>query len=247
MHPCQPAPLLLLTGSPGTGKTTVAPLVADRHEPSVCLESRLVLRQDPARRRGAWRPEAHAQNRAVLHAAAEACATFAAEGYVCVAEGILYPFMLDLFSAAGTSRGVALHYAVLRAPVEVVQQRVVDRRVEPQHAGALADADVVDDLWAQFERQGVEERHRVDAGGRGPAEVAEEIDRRFRAGEFRAGELGAQEPPAASRCAVVRWIGSLSKLGSRCLPKVSTASSQDSIDMELESMPKDSWSAPVAA
>ena len=27
-----PAPLLLLTGSPGCGKTTVAPLVADRHE-----------------------------------------------------------------------------------------------------------------------------------------------------------------------------------------------------------------------
>ena len=178
------APLLLLTGSPGTGKTTIAPLVAERYEPSVCLSLDWFFAQI---RRGAvepWRPEAHAQNRTVLHAAAEACATFAAEGYVCVAEGILYPFMLDLFRAAATSRRVAVHYAVLRAPVEVVQQRVVDRRVEPRHAGALADADVVDDLWAQFERQGVEERHRVDAGGRGPAEVAQELDRRFRAGEL---------------------------------------------------------------
>jgi len=185
MLPMAPGPLLLLTGSPGTGKTTVAPLVAECHEPSVCLDLDWFFAK--IRRGGLdpWRPEAHAQNRAVLHAAAEACATFAAEGYVCVAEGILYPFMLDLFRAAGTSRGVALHYAVLRAPVGVVQQRVVDRRVEPQHAGALADADVVEDLWAQFERQGVEERHRIDAGGRGPAEVAGEIDRRFRAGELR--------------------------------------------------------------
>jgi hypothetical protein len=161
--------------------------VAERHEPSVCLDLDWFFAK---LRRGAldpWRAEAHAQNRAVLHAAAEACATFAAEGYVCVAEGILFPFMLDLFvaAAAGTGRGVALHYAVLRAPIDVVQQRVVDRKVEPEHAGALADAAVVDDLWTQFERQGVEKRHRVDVGGRSPGEVAEEIDCRFGAGEFR--------------------------------------------------------------
>jgi hypothetical protein len=93
--------------------------------------------------------------------------------------------MLDRVEAAGAGRGVPLPDAVLRAPIEVVQQRVVDRKVEPEHAGALADAVVVDDLWGQFERQGVEERHQVDAGRRGPDEVAEEIDRRFGAGEFR--------------------------------------------------------------
>jgi predicted kinase len=185
--PPAPAPLLLLTGSPGTGKTTVAPLVAERHEPSVCLSLDWFF---ATVRRGAidpWRKEAHAQNRAVLHAAAEACATFAAEGYVCVAEGIVYPFMLDLFAvaAAGEGRGVTVHYVVLGAPIGVVQQRVVDRTVEPEHAGALADAAVVDDLWAQFERQGVDKRHRVDSGGRAPDAVAEEIDRRFRAGAFR--------------------------------------------------------------
>jgi hypothetical protein len=75
---------------------------------------------------------------------------------------------------------------VLRAPISVVQQRVHDRRVEPQHAGALADAAVVDDLWTQFESHGGgEERHRVDSGERGPTEVAEEVDRRLEAGDFR--------------------------------------------------------------
>jgi predicted kinase len=185
------APLLLLTGSPGTGKTTVAPLVAERHERSVCLDLDWFFAKLGRGAIEPWREEAHAQNRAVLHAAAEACATFAAEGYVCVAEGILHPFMLDLFAAAGAGRSVALHYAVLRAPIDVVQRRVVDRKVEPQHFGALADAAVVDDLWAQFERQGVEERHLVDAGGRGPNDVAEEIDRRFRAGEFRLEPVGS--------------------------------------------------------
>jgi shikimate kinase len=179
------APLLLLTGSPGCGKTTVAPLVADRHELSVCLDLDWFFAK---LRRGAidpWREEAHRQNRVVLEAAAEAVAAFAAGGYVTVADGILYPFMLDLFVAASTRRGVALHYAVLRAPVDLVLQRVQDRRGEAQHAHALADAAVVHDLWTQFERQGVEERHRVDVGTRVPAEVAGEIDRRFRTGEFR--------------------------------------------------------------
>ncbi len=177
--------VLLLTGAPGCGKTTVAPFVADRHELSACLDLDWFFAK---LRRGAmdpWLEEAHAQNRVVLHAAAEAVAAFAHGGYFTVAEGILYPFMLDLFAAAAVPYGIATHYAVLRAPIEVAQQRVQDRRVEPQHAGALSDAAVVGDLWTQFELHGVAERHRVDVGTRGPAEVAGEIDRRLEAGDFR--------------------------------------------------------------
>jgi broad-specificity NMP kinase len=180
-----PGSLLLLTGSPGCGKTTVAPLVADRHELSACLDLDWFFAK---LRRGAiepWRAEAHTQNRVVLQAAARAAAAFARGGYFTVAEGILYPFMLDLFAAACDPDGIVINYAVLRAPIDLVQQRVQGRRVEPQHAGALADATVVDDLWAQFESHGVEERHRVDSGVRGPDEVAEEIDRRLEAGALR--------------------------------------------------------------
>jgi len=72
----------------------------------------------------------------------------------------------------------------LAGPVAVVQQRVQDRTTEPEHSGALADAGVVDDLWHQFERQGVEARHRVDVGARSPGDIAIEIDQRARAGEF---------------------------------------------------------------
>jgi shikimate kinase len=177
--------LLLLTGSPGCGKTTVAPLVADRHEPSACLDLDWFFAKV---RRGAvepWKEKAHGQNRVVLTAAAEAVTAFAEGGYFTVAEGVVYPFMLDLFAAACEPHGIVLNYAVLRAPIGVVQQRVQDRRVEPRHSGALADAVVVNDLWKQFESQGVEERHRVDSGARELEAVAEEIDRRLEAGEFR--------------------------------------------------------------
>jgi hypothetical protein len=180
-----PAPVLLLTGSPGCGKTTVAPRVADRHEPSVCLDLDWFFAKVRKGFVQPWRDEAHDQNRIILGAAAEAVAAFAEGGYFTVAEGILYPFMLDLFAAACVPRGIALNYAVLRAPIGTAQQRVQDRRTEPEHLGALADAAVVDDLWTQFEGQGLEERHRVDSGARSPDTIAAEIDDRLEAGGFR--------------------------------------------------------------
>ncbi len=180
-----PASLLLLTGSPGCGKTTVAPLVADRHEPAVCLDLDWFFAKLRRGRIEPWRVAAHAQNRLVLRAAAESVAVFAEGGYFTVAEGILYPFMLDLFATACDGRGITINYAVLRAPIGVVQQRAQDRTVEPAHAGALADAEVIDDLWALFEGQGLAERHRVDCGERDATAVAEEIDLRLRAGELR--------------------------------------------------------------
>ncbi|HWF15652.1 MAG TPA: AAA family ATPase [Acidimicrobiales bacterium] len=180
-----PATVLLLTGSPGGGKTTVAPLVADRHEPSACLDLDWFFAKVRQGFIEPWLPEAHEQNRVILRAAAETVAAFAAGGYFIVAEGILYPNMVDLFVDASAARGVELHYAVLRAPVGVVRQRVQDRRSEPEHFAALADATVVEDLWDQFERHGIAERHRVDSGDRSPGAIAAEIDRRLGAGEFR--------------------------------------------------------------
>ena len=136
-----PGTLLLLTGSPGSGKTTVAPLVADRQRPSACLDLDWFFAK---LRRGAvepWEAAAHQQNRVVLTAAAEAVSAFAQGGYFTVAEGILYPFMLDLFAVACEPHRITLNYAVLRAPIGTVQQRVQDRRAEPVHAGALGDAE----------------------------------------------------------------------------------------------------------
>jgi hypothetical protein len=177
--------LLLLTGSPGCGKTTIAPLVADHAPLSACLDLDWFFAK---LRQGAiepWREEAHQQNRVVLSAAASAVATFSAGGYFTVAEGILFPTMVDLFVTACEPLGIDLHYAVLRAPLPVVLSRVQSRSMEPEHRGALSDESVVDDLWTQFERHGVAARHCVDAGDQSPDVIADEIYRRWQNGQFR--------------------------------------------------------------
>jgi predicted kinase len=180
-----PGRLLLLTGAPGCGKTTVAPVLADRHSPSVCLSFDWFFATLRAGGVEPWKAEAHEQNRVVLTAAASSVAAFAAGGYFTVGEGILFPFMLDLFAAACAPTGIDVNYAVLKAPITVVHHRVQTRTIEPEHAGALADAAVVDDLWQTFEQQGVADRHRVDSGQRTPDQMAEELDRRCEQGDFR--------------------------------------------------------------
>ncbi|HEY3845033.1 MAG TPA: AAA family ATPase [Acidimicrobiales bacterium] len=179
-----PGQLLLLTGSPGSGKTTIAPLVADHSPLSACLNLDWFFAKLRAGALEPWRTEAHRQNRVVLAAAASAVAVFAAGGYFTVAEGILYPFMLDLFASACEPLGIDINYAVLRAPLSVALSRVQARTTEPEHVGALADESVVDDLWTQFEAQGVDERHRVDLGDRPPQPIADEIFERCRAGRL---------------------------------------------------------------
>jgi hypothetical protein len=65
-----------------------------------------------------------------------------------------------------------------------VLSRMQARRVSPQHADALADEGVVEDLWKMFESESLEPRHRVDVAEEGPAAIADEIYRRCLNGEL---------------------------------------------------------------
>jgi predicted kinase len=180
-----PGQLLLLTGAPGCGKTTIAPLVADHAPLSACLDLDWFFAKVRSGAVEPWREEAHQQNRVVLSAAASAVATFTAGGYFTVADGILNPFMLDLFVSACEPLGIELNYAVLRTPLAMALARVQARRAEPEHRGALADATVVRALWNGFEAHGIDERHRVDSGDRPPGLIADEIYRRCVEGDLR--------------------------------------------------------------
>ena len=113
------------------------------------------------------------------------CSSLMYGGKKSVAEGILYPFMLDLFAAACEPLGIEVNYAVLTAPLPTVLHRVQARLSEPEHAAALADEKVVGDLWSQFEELGVDGRHRVDSSQGSPQSIADAIYARTILGELR--------------------------------------------------------------
>ena len=151
--------------------------MADRAPLSVCLDLDWFFAKLRSGALEPWRSEAHQQNRVVLSAAASAVATFTAGGYFTVADGILYPFMLDLFVECLQAFGDRAELRRSRAPLSVVLSRVQSRRSEPQHTDALADETVVEDLWRMFEENGLDPRHRIEVAERRPEEIAEEIYR----------------------------------------------------------------------
>ena len=161
-EPSDPCSLLVVTGPPGAGKSTVADLLAARRSPSA-----LVAGDDlfACLREGAiepWLPASHGQNETVVEAAAAAAGRFARGGIHTVFDGVIGPWFLERFLLA---TGVdALDYVVLLPPVERclagVRTRVghgftdepATRKMHAEFAAAAADVDaghVLADLPAE--------------------------------------------------------------------------------------------------
>ncbi|CAN5428974.1 AAA family ATPase [soil metagenome] len=166
--------LLIVAGPPGSGKSTVAALLADRHQRSILVEGDTFF---TFLRRGAidpWRPESNAQNEAVTRAAGAATGRFAATGVPTVYDGVLGPWSLPEFLAATGLDGA--DWAVLLPPREVCLERVASRR-----GHGFNDAEAGAHMHAQFADAPIDPRHVVDILA-APDEVADVVAERAAAG-----------------------------------------------------------------
>jgi GrpB-like predicted nucleotidyltransferase (UPF0157 family)/predicted kinase len=158
--------ILLLTGPPGAGKTTVAGLVARSFERGVHLVADTFHRAIISGFIPPWRPESHAQNEVLLDVAAGPARTYALGGYDVVLDGIFGPWFLERFVGAAFHHEVDIRYVVLRPDEETCLSRAATRG----GGGELVDTGPVRTMFEQFRNLGRYERHVLDTSA-DPAEA----------------------------------------------------------------------------
>ena len=172
------ASVLILTGPPGVGKTTTAGVLAGRSARAVHLESDLFFRFIRSGYVEPWKPESHEQNQVVMRVVGEAAAGYAAAGYFTIIDGIVIPgWFLEPLRDALHGAGCQVAYAVLREPLPVCAARAQGREREP-----LADPEVIEQLWRNFEDLGDLERNVIDLEGRTPEQAADVVAESLAAG-----------------------------------------------------------------
>ncbi len=168
--------LLIITGPPGAGKSTVARLVADRFEPSALVQGDVFFGFVARGYIDPWLAESHEQNTVVTEATARATSVFARGGFTTIFDGMVGPWFLPTFlEHAGVE---SVHYAALLPSAETCVARVLART---DHG--FREETVTREMHASFADGGIDPRSVIDAEP-DPVSVAGEVLRRFGAGEL---------------------------------------------------------------
>jgi predicted kinase len=176
------SPVLILTGPPGVGKTTVAAQLVTRFPRAVHLEADHFFRYIRSGYVEPWRPESNEQNRAVMGVVAEAAAGYAAAGYFTVVDGIVIPgWFLEPVHEALRAAGHGVDLAVLRAPLSTCLARVRRREGIPS-----IDPEAIERVWQGFTECGDFEANAIDLGDETPDDVADMLARRLEDGQLAA-------------------------------------------------------------
>lgn len=173
--------VIILTGPPGAGKTTVAAILADdASAPTVHLTTDQFYRSIRTGFIPPYLPEAQRQNEVVVEAIVETVAAFARGGYDVVVDGIVGPWFLPPFRAASERDHLAVSYLVLRPDLPTTVTRARQRA-----ADELKDIDAITGMHAAFAQLGHLEPHAIDTGDLDADQTADMVRHALASGEYR--------------------------------------------------------------
>ncbi|HEF9847525.1 TPA: AAA family ATPase [Campylobacter coli] len=120
--------IIVITGSPGTGKTTTASIVAKESnmDKSVHMHTDDFFHYLSKGAIPPHLPESNEQNLVVIEAFLEAAKRYARGGYDVIVDGIVGPWFLEPWRAL-VREDYEVHYIVLRASKEETMKRAVER------------------------------------------------------------------------------------------------------------------------
>ena len=151
--------MIIITGSPGTGKTTAAALVAKESD----LEKSVHMHTDDFYRylsKGAippYLPESNAQNFVVMEAFLAAAKRYVQGGYDVIVDGVIGPWFLEPWQRM-VQEHYEVHYIILRADKEETIRRAIRR----DKLDEKTNAELVETMWPQFLGLGIYEQHVIE-------------------------------------------------------------------------------------
>jgi cytidylate kinase len=170
--------MIVVTGPPGAGKSTVARILADAFPQSALVRGDDFFAFVARGRVAPWLPAARLQNEVVLRAAGSAAGRFAAGGYTVVYDGVVGPWFLPTFAAATGLRRMS--YVVL-----LPSERECLERVAGRSGHGFTDADATRRMHRQFAEADVDPRHVLPEPTGPPSAIAQEIADRLADGALR--------------------------------------------------------------
>lgn len=178
-----PARIVLVSGAPGTGKTSISKILAEN---APCDRAVHIHTDDyyQAIRKGytaPWLKDAGDQNQTVVEAVAASAKRFAADGYEVYVDGVIGPWFLGPWMGLA-GRGADVRYIVLRPAEQAAVNRAAQRA--PREDFPL-DERVIRDMWRALADLGDYEPHALDTTALTAAESAALIQKRLAEGGFR--------------------------------------------------------------
>jgi cytidylate kinase len=177
LHNAAVGELIVVTGPPGAGKSSVSEELVKRRKPSALVPGDGFFAMIKQGYILPWLPRARRQNTVIIEAAAAAAGRLCDICFV-VYDGVVGPWYLPAF--ARSARSADLHYVVLLPPLEICLERV---RTRVDHG--FSDLSITQDMYEQFSNADVDARHVITESHGQPARLAEHIDQELNDGTFR--------------------------------------------------------------